>query len=197
MNEIYDNNMMELEEMRGQLNLLKQKLSEQEIVSEKLMRKVTSERLSKINNEGRIAVAVAAIFAPLNVFIFQDLGLSTAFIIVSTVYFLVCAGFSLYSRRGINPDDVIYGNLVETHRKMVRYKTLCNRWLMGVIPFLALWFGWLMYELYKQGQEMYRESMLGACIGLAIGSICGIIYYNKSKKNLNDAIQEINDLTKE
>ena len=197
MNEIYDNNMMELEEMRGQLNLLKQKLSEQEIVSEKLMRKVTSERLSKINNEGRIAVAVAAIFAPLNVFILRDAGLSTVFIIVTTIYFLVCAGFSLYSRRGITPDDVIYGNLVETHRKMVRYKTLCNRWLMGVIPFLALWFGWLMYELYKQGQEMYRESMLGACIGLAIGSICGIIYYHKSKKNLNDAIQEINDLTKE
>lgn len=197
MNEIYDNNMMELEEMRGQLNLLKQKLSEQEIVSEKLMRKVTSERLSKINNEGRIAVAVAAIFAPLNVFIFQDLGLSTAFIIVSTVYFLVCAGFSLYSRRGINPDDVIYGNLVETHRKMVKYKTLCNRWLMGVIPFLVLWFGWFLMELNNGGSGPDKGSMIGGCVGAVIGTIFGTLYYKKSQKNLNDAIQEIEDLTKE
>ena len=49
MNEINDNNIQELNEMRNQLCLLKQKLNEQEIVNEKLMRKVTSERLSKIN----------------------------------------------------------------------------------------------------------------------------------------------------
>lgn len=197
MNEIYDNNMMELEEMREQLNLLKQKLSEQEIVSEKLMRKVTSERLSKINNEGRITVAVAAIFAPLNVFILRDAGLSTVFIIVTTIYFLVCAVFSIYSRKGINPNDVINGNLIETHKKMVKYKTLCNRWLMGVIPFLVLWFGWFLMELNNSGSGPDKSSMIGGCVGAVIGTIFGTLYYKKSQKNLNDAIQEIEDLTKE
>ena len=127
MNEINDNNIQELNEMRNQLCLLKQKLNEQEIVNEKLMRKVTSERLSKINREGKISSIIAAICLPINYFILQIAGTSTAFNIVTILYLLVCIGVSVYSRRGINPEDVINGNLVTTKKKMLSYKALCKQ----------------------------------------------------------------------
>lgn len=199
MNETYhdNNSMMELEEMRAQLSLLKQKLNEQEIVNDKMMRKVTSARLSKINRESTIASIFTALFIPLNTFILYQVGASVPFIIVTTLYLLVCILFSAYSRRGINPDDVIYGNLISTKKKMIRYKTLCNRWLMGVIPFLVLWIGWFMLELSAWGSTFNRGAMVGAAVGTIIGTVCGIIYYNKSQKNLNEAIREIEELAKE
>lgn len=195
MNEINDNNIQELNEMRNQLCLLKQKLNEQEIVNEKLMRKVTSERLSKINREGKIYSIIAAICVPINYLILQMAGTSTAFNIVTILYLLVCIGVSVYSRRGINPEDVINGNLVTTKKKMLSYKALCNKWLTGVAPFLLVWFGWFMYELAADDSDFNTGAIVGGCVGVAVGTICGIIYHKKSMKNIDSAIQEITELT--
>lgn len=197
MNEINDNNIQELNEMRNQLCLLKQKLNEQEIVNEKLMRKVTSERLSKINREGKIYSIIAAICVPINYFILQIAGTSTAFNIVTILFLLVCIGVSVYSRRGINPEDVINGNLVTTKKKMLSYKALCNKWLIGVTPFLLLWFGWFMYELAADDSDFNTGAIVGGCVGAAVGTICGIIYHKKLMKNIDSAIQEITELTNE
>lgn len=197
MNEINDNNIQELNEMRNQVCLLKQKLNEQEIVNEKLMRKVTSERLSKINREGKISSIIAAICLPINYFILQIAGTSTAFNIVTILYLLVCIGVSVYSRRGINPEDVINGNLVTTKKKMLSYKALCNKWLIGVTPFLLVWFGWFMYELAADDSDFNIGAIIGGCIGAAVGTIYGIIYHKKSTKNIDNAIQEITELTNE
>ncbi len=197
MNEINDNNIQELNEMRNQLCLLKQKLNEQEIVNEKLMRKVTSERLSKINREGKIYSIIAAICVPINYLILQMAGTSTAFNIVTILFLLVCIGVSVYSRRGINPEDVINGNLVTTKKKMLSYKTLCNKWLIGVTPFLLVWFGWFMYELAADDSDFNTGAIVGGCVGAVVGTICGIIYHKKSMKNIDNAIQEITELTNE
>lgn len=197
MNEINDNNIQELNEIRNQLRLLKQKLNEQEIVNEKLMRKVTRERLSKINREGKIYSIIAAICVPINYLILQMAGTSTAFNIVTILYLLVCIGVSVYSRRGINPEDVINGNLVTTKKKMLTYKALCNKWLIGVTPFLLVWFGWFMYELAADDSDFNTGAIVGGCVGAAVGTICGIIYHKKSMKNIDNAIQEITELTNE
>lgn len=188
MNEINDNNIQELNEMRNQLCLLKQKLNEQEIVNEKLMRKVTSERLSKINREGKIYSIIAAICVPINYLILQMAGTSTAFNIVTILFLLVCIGVSVYSRRGINPEDVINGNLVTTKKKMLSYKALCNKWLIGVTPFLLVWFGWFMYELAADDSDFNTGAIVGGCVGAAVGTICGIIFHKKSMKNIDSAI---------
>ncbi len=197
MNNISNNDMTELENMRNQLNILKQKLDEQKIVNDRLMRKVTSERISKINKEGKIYAILTTFYIPINVFILWKIGMSVAFDIVTNLFLIVCLVFSIYSRRGINPDDVINGSLVELKKKMLKYKSLGNKWLMIGIPFLAVWFCWFMLELYDGGSDFNKGAMIGGCIGAVIGSVCGAIYYHKSKKNLDSAIQEINDLTKE
>ncbi len=198
MNNIGNDNMnTELENMRNQLCILKNKLDEQKIVNDRLMRKVTSERISKIKKEGYIYAFLTAIYIPINIYILWKIGMSEAFNIVTSLFLLVCLSFSIYSRRGINPDDVINGSLVALKKKMLKYKSLGNKWLMVGIPFLAFWFSWFMLELYDGGSDFNKGAMTGGCIGAAIGCVCGIIYYRKSKKNLDSAIQEISDLTKE
>ena len=125
------------------------------------------------------------------------MGVSLPFTIVTILFMLVAASFSFYSRIGINPEAVINGNLVETHKKMLRYKLLCNRWLLGVIPFLVIWFCWLLLELIGENNDFSQGAIMGGCVGAVIGTICGTIYYKKSQANLNSAIEEINELIKE
>lgn len=197
MNEANNNSLHELDDMRSQLNLLKQKLNKEEIVNEKLMRKVTSERLSKIKRDNKITALLTAVFTPVNIYILCEVGMSVPFTIVTTLYMLLCLWMSVYSRRGINPADVINGNLVTTKKNMLRYKSLSNRWLMCAIPFLLIWFSWLIYELSAFATDFNKGAIAGGCIGAVAGTVLGIIYYRKSKKNLDSAIQEITELTKE
>lgn len=197
MNTTNINNTPELEEMRNQLHLLKQQVSQQQIVSDEMMRKVTSKRLTKINREGTISAIISVIIVPLITFNLYNMGISMLFTIVTILFMLVAAGFSFYSRRGINPEAVINGNLVETRKKILRYKKLCNRWLLYVIPFLVIWFCWFLLELADKNDDFSHGALLGGCIGAAIGTIFGTIYYRKSQSNLNSAIEEINELIKE
>ena len=173
------NNIPELEEMRSQLHLLKEQVSQQKIVSDEMMRKITSKRIT---------------FIAINLY---HMGVSLPFTIVTILFMLVAASFSFYSRIGINPEAVINGNLVETHKKMLRYKLLCNRWLLGVIPFLVIWFCWFLLELIGENNDFSQGAIMGGCVGAVIGTICGTIYYKKSQANLNSAIKEINELIKE
>lgn len=197
MNQSNDKSLHELNDMRSQLNLLKEKLDKQKIVNENLMRKVTSERLYKINRDGKITAVLTAIFAPFNIFILCEVGMSVAFTIVTTIYLLLCILMSVYSRRGINPSDVINGDLVTTKRNMLKYKSLSNKWLMCAIPFLIVWFSWFMYELSADASDFNEGAIVGGCIGAVAGTALGTIYYRKSKKNLDSAIQEITELTNE
>lgn len=191
------NNIPELEEMRSQLHLLKEQVSQQKIVSDEMMRKITSKRITKINREGRISIFISIVIMPFIAINLYHMGVSLPFTIVTILFMLVAASFSFYSRIGINPEAVINGNLVETHKKMLRYKLLCNRWLLGVIPFLVIWFCWFLLELIGVNNDFSQGAIMGGCVGAVIGTICGTIYYKKSQANLNSAIEEINELIKE
>lgn len=191
------NNIPELEEMRSQLHLLKEQVSQQKIVSDEMMRKITSKRITKINREGRISIFISIVIMPFIAINLYHMGVSLPFTIVTILFMLVAASFSFYSRIGINPEAVINGNLVETHKKMLRYKLLCNRWLLGAIPFLVIWFCWFLLELIGENNDFSQGAIMGGCVGAVIGTICGTIYYKKSQANLNSAIEEINELIKE
>ena len=129
------NNIPELEEMRSQLHLLKEQVSQQKIVSDEMMRKITSKRITKINREGRISIFISIVIMPFIAINLYHMGVSLPFTIVTILFMLVAASFSFYSRIGINPEAVINGNLVETHKKMLRYKPLAAILRNGKTPF--------------------------------------------------------------
>ena len=191
------NNIPELEEMRSQLHLLKEQVSQQKIVSDEMMRKITSKRITKINREGRISIFISIVIMPFIAINLYHMGVSLPFTIVTILFILVAASFSFYSRIGINPEAVINGNLVETHKKMLRYKLLCHRWLLGVIPFLVIWLCWFLLGLIGENNDFSQGAIMGGCVGAVIGTIYGTIDYKKSQANLKSAIEEINELIKE
>ena len=74
----------ELETLRSQMDLLRKKLEQESIINEKLMRETMKSRVSTINRQGWISIAVAICMVLWFPLCFNTL--STAFIITTIVF---------------------------------------------------------------------------------------------------------------
>ena len=79
----------ELETLRSQMDLLRKKLEQESIINEKLMRETMRSRVSTINRQGWISIAVAICMVLWFPLCFNTL--STAFIITTIVFMAVDA----------------------------------------------------------------------------------------------------------
>ena len=95
MNNSFENNMNEtqFEDMRQQMNTLKKKLDEQEIVNERMIRRSMKKEANNITRRYYIIMALCILMIPYTYMVFiLSLGLSLSFWIGTTVFMLVCAG---------------------------------------------------------------------------------------------------------
>ena len=201
----FQNDSLELQEMREQLALLNRKLEKEHILNEKLMRKAMGKRIKKYQRDNWIAAFVILVIAvPCFGLITWKAGTSIYFFIVTIIYLLSAIVFNFYTWRPIRQEDFLSGNLCEVSKHLVTIKKLYIRWRTFGIPFVILWLLWFVYELsesYNGTDEsvkgLVRGILTGGIIGGIGGAIVGTIAYLKMKKDLNKTIKEIEDLTKE
>jgi hypothetical protein len=200
MNNNFENNMNEVqfEDMRQQLNTLKQKLGEQEIVNDRLIRRSMKQEAGKITRRYYIIMALCLVMIPYTYLVFtMNLGLSLAFWIGTSVFMLVCAGATYYNSMNITNANMMSSNLVEVGRKMARAKKFDANWLFFGIPAVIAWLAWLVWELYQQDADAARYSLYGVAVGAILGSIVGIKIHIRTLQQYQDIIDQIEDLTKE
>jgi hypothetical protein len=193
-NENYD-----LENMRQQMETLKKKLDQQEIVNDRFIRHTMKKTAGNISRRYNIIMALGIFMIPYSYWIFIKLsGFSMAFWIGSSVFMLICAGATYYNSRNVNDVNMMRQNLVEVRRKMARAKKFDADWLFFGIPALILWFGWFMYEIYlTNGHELDNPLFWGGCCGGVIGAICGYKIHFKTQRQYQDIIDQIEDITTE
>ena len=199
MNNNFENNMNEtqFEDMRQQLNTLKKKLGEQEIVNDRLMRRSMRNEVNTITRRYYIIMAVALFMVPYGYWCFVKLsGLSIFFWIVTSIFMLVCAGATFYNSRKISDPELMNHNLVEARKKVASAKKFEANWLLFGIPAVILWLGWFFYEIYQiQGGDFNNGFFWGGCVGGIIGAFCGIKFHFKTQRQYQDVIDQIEDLT--
>ena len=201
----FQDDSLELQEMREQLALLNRKLEKEHILNKKLMRKAMGKRIKKYQRDNWIATFVILFFAiPCTGIITWKAGTSLSFLIVTTIYFLSAIVFSFYVWRPIRQQDFLSGNLCEVSKHLVTIKKRYSRWRTFGIPFVILWFIWFIYELsesYDGANEFVktfiRSGITGGIVGGIVGGIAGTIAYIKMKKDINETIKEIEELKKE
>ena len=198
MNNEIENNVKEtqFEDMRQQLNTLKKKLGEQEIVNDRLMRRSMRDQVNKINNRYFIIMALCVLMVPYGYWCFVMLShLSIPFWIGTSIFMLICGGATFYNSRKISDPGLMSHNLVEARRKVASAKKFEANWLMFGIPAVILWFGWFVYEIYQiQGGDLNNGFFLGGCTGGIIGAFCGIKMHFKTQRQYQDIIDQIEDL---
>ncbi|MBQ9215718.1 MAG: hypothetical protein IJ159_03055 [Prevotella sp.] len=193
------NNDFELENMRQQMQTLKNKLNQQEIVNDRLIRRSMRNEVSKITCRYNMIMALSVFMVPYGYWCFVKLcGLSIFFWIVTSIFMLICGGATFYNAHKINDPDMMSHSLVEARKKVASAKKFESNWLFFGIPSVILWMTWFFYETYQINNSALTEGIFwGGCIGGVIGAICGISIHFKTQRQYQDIIDQIEDLTAE
>lgn len=188
----------ELEQMRSQIGMLKQKLEQQAIVNDTHIRNSMKSKISDLNRTvlGTIFAGIfAVIFAPMTFYI---QGCSLLFVIGTAVMLAVCLGLTIAQKINLSRmTDLSQSNLVETAEKLNKTRTHYKEWYRIAIPMLLVWVGWMIYEMVNTiGIESPTAIgfYCGAGIGLLIGGIIGSRINRKVVRQANEILAQIEEL---
>lgn len=188
----------ELEEMRKQINLLKEQLDKQTIVNDRHIRhsmKVKATDLSRIIRRTIFGGIFAVLYCPM---IFIRMDFSPAFVIVTTVMLAACFAITVYQYRYVKKVDFSQGNLVEIAESIGKLKKHYAQWTKIIAPLIIIpWVGWLVYESYILNGQTGIAFSIGAVVGGIIG---GVVGYNINRKVINKAdeiLAQLEELQKE
>ena len=187
-------NYLDIESMRMQLETLKKKLDEQQIVNDKLVRKAMSNKMSWIMKFLWTELFVLLPFAVLAFINLKSMvpGMSWYPVIAILVFMLACIVIDLYVNY-TSENDWKSENLISTGMKLVKMKRL--RWMQVAInlPIVFILFVWLFYDLEFEGKDaMVCGSVVGGVIGMAIG-IGVLIRMNRTNDELICQIRELKE----
>ena len=186
-----------LEQMRHEMDELRQLLAGQQIVNARLMRRAMNADMSREKRDIRVSIAVAVLNIPVVMYLLPThLGMPMWFAAVTVAFFLVCCAASVWSLRQLSAEDIITGNLVTVAERIVAYKRFGNRWLCGAIPAVAVWLAGFVYcasaSIADAGQ---REGFFWGCgLGLVIGGAVGAQHLRKSRRRLDGMLRQIDEL---
>ncbi|MBO5808474.1 MAG: hypothetical protein J6R15_03905 [Bacteroidales bacterium] len=188
----------ELEQMRSQIGMLKQKLEQQAIVNDTHIRNSMKSKISDLNRTvlGTIFAGIfAVIFAPMTFYI---QGCSLLFVIGTAVMLAVCLGLTIAQKINLSRmTDLSQSNLVETAEKLNKTRTHYKEWYRIAIPMLLVWVGWMIYEMVNTiGIESPTAIgfYCGAGVGLLIGGIIGSRINRKVVRQANEILAQIEEL---
>ena len=194
-----NNNDFELENMRQQMTTLKNKLNQQEIVNERLMRRSMRNEVNTITRHYNIIMILGILMVPYFYWVFVKLtGFSMAFWIGSSIFMLICVGATFYNSRKINDPAMMSNSLVEARQKVASAKKFDADWLFIGIPLIIVFLGWFMYETYQLHEgDLSNGLFWGGCIGGIAGAIWGFSLHFKTQRQYQEIIDQIEDVTSE
>ncbi len=194
----------EFEEMRQQLGILKNKLDNQTLINDKLIRQSMLNKMSFMKKY----TWVSSLMLPYTYYVYykvRDMFYISWWFYGFTVIFLtlsVC--FDAYINH-VNKKDFLNGDLIAVSLQMQRMKKIRKKSLLYGLPLITIWVSWLFIELYNVSSaanggantSLLYGTMVGSGIGVVIGVAIGISIYLRMQRINSDIIQQIDELTKE
>ena len=194
----------EFEEMRQQLDILKNKLDNQTLVNDKLIRQSMLNKMSFMKKYTWVSFLVLLfIYYGYNeVRIMFNMSWWFYGFTVLVMTFSVC--FDAYINH-VNKKDFLNGDLIAASLQMQRMKKLRKKSLLYGLPLMTIWVSWLFIELYNGSSaanggantSLFYGAMVGSGVGLVIGVAIGISIYLRMQRINSDIIKQIDELTKE
>lgn len=191
----------EIMEMRQQLAALKRRLENQDIVNGRLLKEAMSHKLSAINRRAILTSAICLVAIPYCFVVFRNLaGFSLAFCYGTTCMFLASIGAMAWSHYRLNHRDILSDNLVRTYSEVARLRKIYKRWHYVSIPVLLVWLAWFIYEIYANFTHDATQlwMMSTSClVGALIGGTIGLRIHNKTIRNADEILRQIEELRRE
>ena len=194
----------ELEEMRQQLGILKEKIDGQKLINDKLIRQSMLNKMSFMKKYTWVSFFVFVFIY----YVYNDIritfNLSWWFYGATVIFMTFSVCFDAYINR-FNKESFLNGDLIATSLQMQRMKKLRKRSLLYGIFFMTIWVSWFVIELYNgsgaanggENTSMFYGMLVGGGVGLIAGVAIGIWLYLRMQRINSDIIKQIDELTKE
>lgn len=172
----------ELEQMRAQIAILKNKLDKQTIISDTHIRNSMKSKRSEMTRIIGVTIFTGIIAIPYCIGIFCYMGLSPVFIAATGLMLAVCVGLTIRQQLTLKGLDFSQGKLLEVAEKLSKVKVHYHEWIKIALPMIIIWFSWLIYESITHcGAD--EPMVIGFCVGAAIGGVIGgLIGYRINRK---------------
>ena len=183
----------ELQDMKEQISILKEKLDKEAIVNEALIRRVLSDKADKLKIMGLGKTVISFLSIPMIVWCTTFLGMSLGFTIISAIFLTIAFLYMYNSHREINSTNLMCDDLIEVGKRVARLKQSYSSWIKFSIPFVTIWFCWFFYELYNAGLPLPNlyAAVVGVAVGGVIGGTIGVMKYRKIQRVSKELLQEI------
>lgn len=197
-NLVNDNQLDQIEQMRQEIAVLREKLDRQTIISEEHVRRSMKNTVSRFRKR-TILLSVITLAGMVFCFVclHKWLGFSLA-LSLSTVLFLMSAVIlNVWMVFRLNPSDMMGDNLASASREIIRIKKTGKMWKKIAFPVVVVWYVWVVVEALNSGLGTYMESgfVAGCSVGLLGGLIIGLIYDRRQIAEMDGLLKQIDDLT--
>ena len=187
----------ELEEMRSQINFLKEQLDKQAIINDTHIRRsmvAKATDMTRIIRRTIFGGIFAALYCPM-ILVVNDF--SPAFIAVTVVMLAVCFVLTIYQYQYLKKVDFSQGNLVEIAAHIGRIRKHYSKQSKIVAPLLIIpWLGWFIYESYSMNSQIGLAFSIGAAVGGLIGGIIGLSINRKVIGKADEILSQLEELQK-
>ena len=187
-------NNSELETMRAQIALLKEKLDKETIVSEKILRDTMRHKARTINTNAWVSVAASIFVIIWSLTTVPSLGFSWWFAGATILMMLVCDFFTWKYHKDVNA-KTMSGDLLTVAKVMKQLRDNYKKWLKYAIVMVSVWFIWLSIEFWVQLNDWKLATIIivASLIGGGIGGFIGLKMHNAVISNAEEIIQQIEE----
>ena len=188
-----------LEEMRSQIDILKNQLEKQVIVNDTHIRNSMKSKASDINRTVGATIFLGVIALIYCTWFFYSQGLSLLFVIATTIMLATCIILTIAQKAALGKLDFSSDSIVETAKILGKIKTHYSEWHRIAIPMILIWFGWLIYEVISTlgPSPMTIGFCCGAFIGGILGGIMGFRINRKVVRKASEILSQIEELQNE
>ena len=192
-NNIYS---QELEEMRSQIAILKNKLDKQAIISDTHIRNSMKSKRSDMTRIIAATIFIGVLSMPYCTWIFCKYGFSLYFIFASDIMLAVCIGLTIKQRFTLKNLDFTQGNLVDVAEKLNKVKTHYHGWIKFALPMILIWVSWLAYETLSKMEPgpMQMGFLSGSAVGVILGGFFGFRINRKIVSKSTEILKQIQEL---
>lgn len=186
----------ELQEMKQQISLLKDKLEQQTIVNDRMVRRAMKQGVSGLNRMGRLAMLMCYLCAVPCACIFHENGLSLWFSAFTVVMLLFSGTMTWYYHRDLWRTDPSETDLVTLASIVSRLKQSYVGWLRIAIPMILFWAVWMMTEAFLrlEAQPLLKAFIPGAFFGLILGGFIGNRRRQRVIRQAEEVLKQIEEL---
>ena len=200
-NQINTNDFNELDDLRQQINAIKEKVNEQGHLNEELVKKAIQKKMKGVHRTILWIAILAVAVIPLYILMKYEDGFSWPFTIFTILFLLGFVTIDYF----INRMDISHmgDDMMETARKLTQMKKNRSRSQRIGIGISIVWLAWFCYEFYMTHiEELGNRTAMAAIIFLFLfGAIVGLAssyyLYRKMQRANDDMINQINSFMSE